>query len=111
MFRGNLELEMAFRDVLTDLTALTALVNELRTDHATFKTVVDDTKTLANANRSTIAALLAKMDTDFADVANASVNYVSVLGASGSDGAKLGAAVSTSTPAAPSAGAVTLLTE
>lgn len=32
-----------------DLTAVTALLNELRTDHATYKTVVDEIKTVVNA--------------------------------------------------------------
>jgi hypothetical protein len=40
---------------LTDLAEVTALINEMRIDHATFKTVVDDLKTLANALRSYVS--------------------------------------------------------
>lgn len=46
--RGDLTDQLA--RLKADLDAIAALVNELRDDHATFKTVVDDLKTAFNAH-------------------------------------------------------------
>ena len=42
------------RAIVTDLVAVGALANELRTDHATFKTVVDEIKTNFNTLRASL---------------------------------------------------------
>lgn len=42
------------RSIVTDLVAVSALANELRTDHATFKTVVDEIKTNFNTLRASL---------------------------------------------------------
>ncbi len=42
-----------------EVTALRTLANELRTDHGTFKTVVDDEKTLVNDIRTKLTAFVA----------------------------------------------------
>lgn len=86
---GSSELRILFEGILADLTAITDLVNELKTDHATFKTVVTDLKTSLNST-------LTKLD---ADSGVTDTNYSS------------GLAVSSSAPASVSASAVTLVTE
>lgn len=50
--RDARELRSLFTSLLTGETAAVALSNELRTDHATFKAVVDDLKILVNNLRS-----------------------------------------------------------
>jgi hypothetical protein len=85
---GSSELRMILQSFLTDITALTAIANELRTDHATFKTVVDELKTDHNA-------LLAKLD---ADSGVTDTNYAATN------------ATAASSPATLSAPAVTLVT-
>jgi hypothetical protein len=83
----------------TRLDEALTLLRELHDDHATLKTVVDDLKTNNTNLRANLVALYTKMDADFADVANASIDYAAVLGAGGSNGDALVAAVSSSSPA------------
>lgn len=47
-----------FRKIVTDVTSIIAAVNELIADHATFKTVVDDIKTLVNDIRTKLTAYI-----------------------------------------------------
>jgi len=64
------------------LSNIVDLVNELQSDHATYKTLTDELKTDGSAVfadltaiRAAFVALTAKMDADFADVTNASTDY------------------------------------
>jgi len=55
--RGNWKaVEDIFRSIYADLVSIKTVGDELVTDHATFKTVVDDTKTLLNSIRSQIVS-------------------------------------------------------
>lgn len=70
------------RQIVTDLVALSALANELRTDHATFKTVVDEIKTNFNTLRSSLVGdylvdtVVLSMATAKDDVKSTEFDYV-----------------------------------
>lgn len=100
----------ALRAKVTSLSSVAAtnrtLINELRDDHATFKTVVDDLKTLANANLADLTALrtkynavLTKLDAD-GGVSDTNYNATQAMSA------VTGTSVASSSPATLSAAAV-----
>lgn len=61
--RGDLTAELA--RIKADLDALAALANELRTDHATFKTVVDELIAWAETLATKLNADTGVNDTDY----------------------------------------------
>ena len=94
---------MSQGDLNTFLDNLVSLINELRTDHATYKTLVDELHVDVDLNGAALAAILAKLD---ADAGITDVNYVALHGRAGSGDSIQAAAVAASDVATITAAAL-----
>ena len=65
---ASINLKLLFDSVRTELSAFRTLTTELRTDHATFKTAVDQTETLVEElhdDHATFKTLVDELKTDY----------------------------------------------